>query len=41
MTAEDLKMLNDYHKKTYEVIAPLVSQEVREWLKHYTRELNE
>jgi len=41
MTAEDLKMLNDYHKKTYEVIAPLVSQEVREWLKHYSRELNE
>jgi len=37
MTAEDVQMLNDYHKCVYERIAPLVSEEVRQWLKEYTR----
>lgn len=38
MTDEDLQMLNDYHRRTYEVIAPLVSPEVKEWLREYTKE---
>ena len=39
LTAEDLKMLNEYHEQVYEVIAPRVSDEVRTWLKEYTRKL--
>ncbi|MCF0228597.1 MAG: aminopeptidase P family protein [Parasporobacterium sp.] len=39
LTAEDLRMLNEYHAEVYRVIAPLVDDEVREWLKEYTAEL--
>ena len=37
MTAEDIQMLNDYHKHVYERIAPLVDEETRTWLAGYTR----
>ena len=39
MTAEDIQMLNDYHKHVYERIAPLVDEETRTWLAGYTREV--
>ena len=39
LSFEDLEFLNDYHKKVYEKISPLVTGEVKEWLKEYTREL--
>ena len=31
--------LNDYHKQVYEKIAPHLTDEEREWLKTYTREI--
>ena len=37
MTAEDKKMLNDYHKKVYEMIAPHLDEEERVFLAKYTR----
>ncbi|MBQ9030854.1 MAG: aminopeptidase P family protein [Parasporobacterium sp.] len=39
MNEEDLEMLNSYHQATYDRIAPLVPEEVRMWLKEYTRPL--
>ena len=39
LTSTDREMLNAYHKRVYEVVAPRVNDEVREWLKEYTREL--
>ena len=29
-------MLNDYHKKVYEVLSPYMTEEENEWLKKYT-----
>lgn len=37
MTQENKKLLNDYHAKVYEVIAPYLNEEEQEWLKKYTR----
>lgn len=37
MTAEDKKMLNDYHKSVYEKIAPHLDEEERAFLEKYTR----
>ena len=39
MTAEDKKLLNDYHKKVYDTISPYLNDEEAEWLKKYTREI--
>ena len=39
MTAEEKKLLNDYHKKVYETISPYLNEEEKEWLKKYTREV--
>lgn len=39
MNEEDKAMLNAYHKKVYEVIAPHLCEEERQWLKEYTREV--
>lgn len=39
MSMREKKMLNDYHKKVYEVISPYLTQEEKEWLKKYTREI--
>ena len=37
MTEEDKEQLNTYHAKVYEVVAPHLNEEEREWLKEYTR----
>lgn len=39
MTAEEKKMLNDYHKTVYEKISPYLDNEEKEWLRTYTREI--
>ena len=39
MTAEEKKMLNDYHKDVYEKVSPYLDTEEKEWLKTYTREI--
>lgn len=39
MTKRERKMLNDYHKKVYEVLSPYMTAEENEWLKKYTREI--
>ena len=39
MSAEDKKMLNDYHKAVFEKISPYLNEEEVEWLKKYTREV--
>ncbi len=37
MTKEDKEQLNEYHAKVYELIAPRLDEEERDWLKEYTR----
>ena len=37
MTAEEKKLLNDYHAKVYEKIAPYLDEEEKSWLEKYTR----
>ena len=37
MTIKEKELLNDYHKKVYELIAPHLTAEESEWLKEYTR----
>lgn len=37
MTKEDKEQLNEYHAKVYELIAPHLNEEERDWLKEYTR----
>lgn len=39
MKEEEKKLLNDYHKKVYETLAPYLTEEESEWLKVYTREI--
>ena len=39
MTEEERSMLNDYHRKVYELIGPHLNEEEREWLKEYTRQI--
>lgn len=39
MSAEDKKLLNDYHKKVFEKVSPHLNKEETEWLKTYTREI--
>ena len=39
MSMRERKMLNDYHKKVYEVISPYLTEDEKEWLKKYTREI--
>ncbi len=39
MSCEDRKLLNEYHAKVYEVVAPYLQEEERAWLKEYTREI--
>ena len=33
----EIEWLNDYHKKTYETLAPHLGEAQREWLKEETR----
>lgn len=37
MTEKEKTLLNDYHKKVYELIAPHLTEEEKEWLKGYTK----
>ena len=37
MTAEERRMLNDYHRKVCEALSPLLNKKEREWLSVYTR----
>ena len=37
MTAEEREMLNEYHRKVYELIGPHLNEEERAWLKECTR----
>lgn len=39
MSRTERKLLNDYHKNVYEKISPYLTDEEREWLKIYTREI--
>lgn len=39
MTAEDKKLLNEYHKNVFDKISPYLNEEECEWLKVYTREI--
>ena len=39
MTAEDRKLLNDYHREVFERVSPYLNEEEAEWLKKYTREI--
>ena len=34
---QEREQLNDYHKKVYEIVAPHLNDDEREWLKEYTR----
>ena len=37
MTAEDKKLLNNYHQEVFEKISPFLNEEETEWLRKYTR----
>lgn len=37
MTAEEKRLLNDYHAKVYETLTPYLTAEEKDWLKKYTR----
>lgn len=37
MSAKEKELLNNYHKKVYDVISPYLNEEEKEWLKKYTR----
>lgn len=39
MSRTERGWLNDYHKNVYEKISPFLTEEEREWLKTYTREI--
>ena len=41
MSPHEKQMLNDYHKKVYEVLSPYMTEEENEWLKKYTRAINQ
>lgn len=37
MAEEEKRFLNDYHRRVYDTLAPLLPEEERSWLKHATR----
>ena len=39
LTREELEWLNRYHKKVYETIGPMLTEEERRWLKEATAEI--
>ncbi len=39
LSRREKKQLNDYHKMVYEKVSPFLTDEEREWLKIYTREI--
>jgi Xaa-Pro aminopeptidase len=41
MTSGERRLLNDYHKKVYETLIPYLTEEEKDWLKVYTRAIEE
>ncbi|TJX67625.1 aminopeptidase P family protein [Soehngenia saccharolytica] len=39
LTLDEINWINDYHKKTYELLSPYLTDEEKEWLKEKTREI--
>jgi len=39
MSRDEKAYLNDYHQKVYNILSPHLEDELREWLKEYTREI--
>jgi len=39
LTLDEINWINDYHKKTYELVSPHLTEEEKEWLKEKTREI--
>lgn len=39
LTLDEVNWINDYHKKTYELLSPYLTDEEKEWLKEKTREI--
>jgi len=39
MTLREKQLLNEYHKKVYHIISPYLTNDEKEWLKQYTREI--
>lgn len=39
LTREELEWLNDYHRRVYDTIGPMLIEEEREWLKEATAEI--
>lgn len=39
MTAEDKKLLNNYHQEVFDKISPFLNKEEAKWLRKYTREI--
>lgn len=39
LSAEDKRQLNEYHELVYQTIAPHLTEEERNWLRRYTREI--
>lgn len=37
LTENERRLLNDYHRKTYELLSPHLDGEIKVWLEHYTR----
>lgn len=39
LTKKELEWLNAYHKKVYEIVAPLLNEEEQKWLLEATAEI--
>lgn len=39
LTEKEIELLNNYHKKTYEILSPYLSEKEKQWLKENTREI--
>lgn len=39
LTQEEKDWLNQYHQKVYDTLSPFLEEEIRTWLKHYTRKI--
>ena len=41
LTEPEIKFVDDYHRKVYETLSPLLDDDVSEWLKEQCRGLRE
>ena len=39
LTPKQKEVLNEYHTRVYDTVAPLLTEEEAEWLKHATRSI--